>query len=89
MNEYLIYKVLSVAVGVSIYVWKKVKNKKEDVVYVEPSELENGDFAIPKPEDEFMEGIKYDEIKTNINVKETKAVTSRLPDPKGTPTVRP
>lgn len=94
MNEFLIFKVLTGAVIASGIIWALMsKNKKaspDDVTnnYAEPVELEDGNFAIPKPEDEFMEGVEYDEIRTDPKFKKDET-TERIPDPKGEPTIRP
>ena len=91
MNEYLVYKFLAIAVGMSILIWKKMKNKNESkkADYTEPCELEDGKFAIPKPSDEIMENVEFDEIKTDPKFKNDKVSNKRIPDPKGTPTTRP
>ena len=80
--EYLIFVERGVwfAICVAIYIWGKKGATKID----KPKELDNGDFAIPKPEDEFMENLEYDEIKIDPVFK-----NERIPDPKGKPTIRP
>jgi len=75
--EYLVFKLLFVAITAAVIIWKITGSKKIE----KPTETEDGNFAIPKPEDEFMEGIEYDEIRVNQNAK--------IPDPKGKPTIRP
>ena len=87
--EYLIFLkgggILAVIIA-AILIWRK---KGTDTID-KPTELEDGNFAIPKPEDEFMEGIEYDEIQVNPKIKQdAQAMVNRIPDPKGTPTVRP
>ena len=96
MNEYLIFKILGLAIIASAIIWRNMtKNKSqnpEDVTsgYAEPQELEDGTFAIPKPKDEFMDGVECDEVKSEIKPKQDEqAMAARPPDPKGTPTVRP
>jgi hypothetical protein len=80
--EYLVFKGLMIAVCVAVFVWKiKGIGKVE-----KPKELEDGNFAIPKPEDEFMKDVEYDEIVVNPNFKNE---SQRPPDPKGVPTTRP
>jgi hypothetical protein len=96
MQEFLIFSVAYLAGIASKIIWENMtKNKKsspEDVTnsYAEPVELEDGKFAIPKPDDEFMEGVEYDEIRTEINPKQDEQeILARPPDPKGKPTIRP
>lgn len=83
--EYLIFIERGVwfAICVAIYIWGKKGAKRID----KPIELEDGKFAIPKPEDEFMEGVEYDEVITDPKFKNE--ATARPPDPKGRPTIRP
>lgn len=64
---------------------RKVKDLKEN--QSNPQELENGNYAIEKPEEEFLTGIDAP-VETNVKIKLDETV-ARLPDPKGTPTVRP
>ena len=96
MQEFLIFSVAYLAGIASKIIWENMcKNKKsspEDVTnsYAEPAELEDGNFAIPKPEDEFMDGVEYDEIQINPKIKEdVQTMAARPPDPKGKPTKRP
>lgn len=76
MQEFLIFSVAYLAGIASKIIWENMtKNKKsspEDVTnsYAEPVELEDGKFAIPKPDDEFMEGVEYDNIQINPQFKE-------------------
>ena len=66
MVEYLIFLKLgaglATAILAAIVIWERRGNNNID----KPIELED-EYAIPKPEEEIMEGIEYDEIKTNIN----------------------
>jgi len=84
--EYIVFIERGVwfAICVAIYIWRKKGDQKIDI----PKELEDGKFAIPKPEDEFMEGVEYDEIKIDPKFK-NEAASARPPDPKGRPTIRP
>jgi len=84
--EYIVFIERGVwfAICVAIYIWRKKGDQKIDI----PKELEDGKFAIPKPEEEFMEGVEYDEIKINPKFK-NEAASARPPDPKGRPTIRP
>jgi len=80
--EYLVFKLLFVAVTATVIIWKITGAKKIEKL----KETEDGKFAIPKPENEIIEGLEYDEIKTNPKFKNE---TQRQPDPKGVPTTRP
>jgi hypothetical protein len=44
--------------------------------YAEPIELDEGEFAIPKPDDAYMEGVKYDSIKSQIKIKQNDSSNS-------------
>jgi hypothetical protein len=96
MQEFLIFSVAYLAGIASKIIWENMcKNKtpnSEDITnsYAEPVELEDGNFAIQKPEDEFMDGVEYDDIQINPIIKEyVQEITARPPDPKGKPTKRP
>jgi hypothetical protein len=96
MQEFLIFSVAYLAGIASKIIWENMcKNKKsspEDVTnsYAEPVELEDGNFAIQKPEDEFMDGVEYDDIQINPIIKEdVQTMAARLPDPDGKPTKGP
>jgi hypothetical protein len=95
MQEFLIFSVAYLAGIASKIIWENMcKNKKsspEDVTnsYAEPVELEDGKFAIPKPEPEFLEGVEYDEVRTDPKFKENEVANERPPKPKGDPTIRP
>jgi hypothetical protein len=90
MNEYLIYKIFTTALIASILIYWKLKSKSSDTSYSQPKETDDGKFAIPKPADEDMEGIDCEEIRTDPKFKENaQSLSARIPDPKGTPTVRP
>lgn len=90
MNEYLIFTVAYLAGIASKIIWENMSKNKtaspEDVTnnYAEPVELEDGKFAIPKPDDEFMEGVEYDEIRTDPKFKED-AQAKAIPNPSGPP----
>jgi len=62
----LIFEILILAVIAGVTIWRKTGAIKID----KPKETENGKFAIPKPEDEFMEGIENYKISTNIKIKQ-------------------
>ena len=85
--EYLIYKIFTTAVIASLFIYWKMKSKSKETTYVEPKETDDGKYAIPKPADEDMEGVNYEEVRTDPKFKSNE--TARLPDPKGTPTIRP
>ena len=76
MQEYLIFKILDGAIIANAIIWRNMTKNEErnskDVTnsYTEPIELQDGTFAIPKPEYEFMEGVDYDEIRAEIKLKE-------------------
>lgn len=76
MQEYLIFSAVYLAGIASKIIWENMtKNKKsspEDITnsYAEHIELEDGKFAIPKPKDEFVLGVEYDEIRNEIIIKE-------------------
>lgn len=86
--EYLVFlKIgggLFAAVIAAILIWRKKGSPSID----KAKELEDGNFAIPKPKDEFMEGVEYDEVRTDPKFKQDET-SARLPDPKGKPTIRP
>ena len=82
--EYLVFKLLFVAVTAAVIIWKITGAKKIE----KPTETEDGNFAITKPEDEFMEGIEYDEIKVDPKFK-VNAEAERIKNPNGTPTGNP
>jgi hypothetical protein len=87
--EYLIflkYGGVFAAIIAAVIIWRK---KGSDTID-KPTELEDGNFAIPKPEDEFMDGVDFDEIRTDITPKQdVQAMAARLPNPDGTPTKGP
>lgn len=89
MQEFLIFSVAYLAGIASKIIWENMtKNKKsspEDVTnsYAEPIELEDGKFAIPKPEPEFLEGVEYDEVRTDPKFKENEEVAKSIPNPSG------
>lgn len=92
MNEFLIYKIFTTAVIASLFIWWKLKAKSKvsSDSYVEPKETEDGKFAIPKPADEDMDGVNYEEVRTNPKFKDdAQAMAARLPNPDGTPTKGP
>jgi hypothetical protein len=66
---------------------KKKVPKKENV---NPVELEDGRYAVEKPDNKYMAGVESEEIKINPKIKEdVQEITARPPDPKGKPTKRP
>lgn len=72
----LVFEIAILAILATVAIWKKRGSQKID----KPKELEDGKFAIPKPEDEFMEEINYDEIRV---------IEKGIKDPKGQPSGRP
>ena len=86
MQEYLIYKILAAAVAASLIIWANMTRNKQsdpnDVTksYAEPTELEDGNYAIPKPADEYMEGVQYDSISSQINPKQNESIISSEPN---------
>lgn len=88
--EYLIFKTLAFAVTASIIIWYSMKRRKKDLKENEanPKELEDGRYAIKKPENKHLTGVEYDSIETDPKFKENETA-ARLPDPKGKPTIRP
>lgn len=86
MNEFLIYKIFTTAVIASLFIWWKLKAKSKvsSDSYVEPKETEDGKFAIPKPADEDMEGVNYEEVRTNPKFKDD-AQAKAIPNPSGPP----
>lgn len=87
--EYLVFlKIgggLFAAVIAAILIWRKKGSPSID----KAKELEDGNFAIPKPKDEFMEGVEYDEVRTDPIFKQDEFANERPPKPKGDPTIRP
>jgi hypothetical protein len=57
--EYLIFKTLALAITSSIMIWQimKLHNRFLTKNEYNPKELDNGDFAVKKPEDKYMAGI--------------------------------
>jgi len=53
------------ALTAAILIWQ---NKGNNTI-PKPVETENGDFAISKPSDEYMQGVQYDLISSNIKIK--------------------
>lgn len=88
--EYLIFKTLAIAVSASILIWYNMKRKEKNLKEnkANPQELENGEFGIKKPEDEFLTGVEIEKIVTDPILK-TNEAEARPPRPKGTPTIRP
>jgi len=64
--EYLVFEIVILAVIAGVAIWRKTGAIKID----KPKETENGKFAIPKPDDKFMEGIENYKISTNIKIKQ-------------------
>lgn len=62
-----------------------IYRKTGDAKIYKPQELEDGNYVIQKPADEFIDGIEHDGVVMDIKTK----TNARLPDPKGEPTVRP
>ena len=81
--KYLIFEVLLLALLAAVAIWRKKGCEKID----KPKETEDGKFGIPKPEDEFMEGIECDEVRTDPEFKAE--IYGSIKDPKGKPTGRP
>jgi hypothetical protein len=86
MQEYLIFKIIGAAITASLLIWYNMtKNKTQDPndatkTYAEPTELEDGNFAIPKPADEYMDGVQYDSISSNIKPKQNESIISSEPN---------
>ena len=70
--KYLIFETLALAIAaaINIYWIYKIKKKVEKKENINPVELEDGRYALEKPEDKYMLGVDYDEIKDIINKKE-------------------
>jgi hypothetical protein len=90
--EYLIFKTLAFAVTASFLIYwnffrkKKVPKKKN----VNPVELEDGRYAVEKPDNKYMAGVECEEIQINPTIKEdVQTMAARLPDPDGKPTKGP
>lgn len=80
MQEFLIYSGFYLAGVASKLIWENMsRNKKsspEDVTnnYAEPVELEDGNFAIPKPSEEFLQGVEIEEVRTEIKPKQNELI---------------
>lgn len=66
-------------------IYWRIKDKSEVNAdsFTNPKETEDGKFAIPKPADEDMNGVNYEEIRANPKFKEDAA--KAIPNPSGTP----
>lgn len=90
--EYLIFKGLPFAITAAFLIYwnffrKKNVPKKENV---NPVELEDGRYAVEKPDDKYMAGVECDEIQINPIIKQdVQAMAARLPNPDGKPTKGP
>jgi hypothetical protein len=91
MNEYLIYKILTTAVIASLYFYWKFKSSSNESTYSEPRETDDGKYAIPKPNeiDVNEQETGCEEVRIDPKFKDDDKTVQRLPDPKGTPTIRP
>ena len=69
--EYLIFKTLAFAITASFYIyWSFIRKGKEiKKENINPVELEDGNYALEKPADEFMVGVDYDSIQQTIKQK--------------------
>ena len=87
--EYLIFKTLAIAVSASILIWYNMKRKEKNLKEnkANPQELENGEFAIKKPEDKFLTGVEIDKIVTDPILKTN--AEARIKNPNGEPTGKP
>jgi len=90
VQEFLIFKGLPWAITGAIFIYlaffrKKKTPKKENV---NPVELEDGRYALEKPEDKYMIGVEHEEVITNPKFKVNAEATS-IKDPNGKPTGRP
>ncbi len=88
--EYLIFKSLAIAVTASIIIWYNMKRRNKSLKEnkANPQELEDGKYAVQKPEDKYMAGVEYDEVIIDPKLKEN-AELEKPPTPKGDPTIRP
>ena len=70
--KYLIFETLALAITGAIYIyWScKLKKKSPKKENINPVELVDGKYALEKPEDKYMLGVDYDEIKDTVNKKE-------------------
>jgi hypothetical protein len=69
--EYLIFKTLAFAITASFYIYWSFMRKGKDAKKenINPVELEDGNYALEKPADEFMVGVEYDSISETIKQK--------------------
>ena len=79
----LIFDGILLAISAGIIIWQLRGSKKID----KPKETEDGKFSIPKPEDEFIEGVQYNEVREDIELNDI--VYEGIKNPNGTPTGKP
>lgn len=86
MNNHLIYSILETAVIAGLMIYWRIKDKSEVNAdsFTNPKETEDGKFAIQKPADEDMDGLNYEEIRTNPKFKQDQNYEA-IPNPSGPP----
>ena len=68
--EYFIYKLLSTALMVGIFLyWRRKMKRNSDSTYVAPKETTDGKFAVEKQPDDDIDEIVYEEIRVNPDFK--------------------
>lgn len=70
MEEYFIFKKLSLAVSASFLIWYAMKRVEKNLTenLANPIELKNGDYAIKKPENKYAVGVDAP-IETKVKFK--------------------
>lgn len=69
MIEYLIFIKLGTGLATAILTAIVIWQRKGTDTIDKPIELEGNEYAIPKPDEDYMEGLEHDEIRTTINKK--------------------
>ena len=88
--EFLVFKGLPAAITGAFFIyWAFIrKKKKPETENINPVELEDGRYALQKPEEKYMTGVEPDEVITNPKFKvnaEIQAIENPSgPKPKGT-----
>jgi hypothetical protein len=66
--DYLIFKTLAFAITASIFIWSLMSRSNRKLVknMYNPKELQDGRYAILKPEDKYMVGIEAERKKDPV-----------------------
>jgi len=69
MIEYLIFIKLGTGLATAILTAIVIWQRKGTDTIDKPIELEGNEYAIPKPDEDYMADLEHDEIRTTINKK--------------------